>query len=296
MAPHYDLSLGVLQIGALISTLLYGVMNMQAYTYYTTDVQGCRRVRALATLVWFLETLHVVVSWIYLYSITVIHYGQPAYLTIIPWSLSSAVVIGGAVATVAQAFFTYRLWRLSHSVHLAIIGWTLALIHFAAIVTAGVTAMNSAHLGAFMDKYMWIALVAISDSLLLDVFNTIGLCYYLNAQQSGFDSPSPMLDKIIAWTLETSLITSVVCSVMLISCAAMPRGALWIAVDMFYAKIFSNSLFASLNAGRRFSLSLANQRPDFRQAVQQPRLVMFQDGSKVSVVSESKHSMNNSSA
>ncbi|EIN08889.1 hypothetical protein PUNSTDRAFT_134062 [Punctularia strigosozonata HHB-11173 SS5] len=48
---------------------------------------------------------------------------------------------------------------------------------------------------------------------------------------------------------------------MLILCAAMPQNVLWIAVDMFYAKICSNSLFASLNAARRYA-----QVPETRPA------------------------------
>jgi hypothetical protein len=52
-----------------------------------------------------LETLHAPLSWIYLYDVTVTHYGLWSGLAIIPWSLPVTVVVGGAVATVVQVIF-----------------------------------------------------------------------------------------------------------------------------------------------------------------------------------------------
>ncbi|EIN08890.1 hypothetical protein PUNSTDRAFT_67859 [Punctularia strigosozonata HHB-11173 SS5] len=201
MPSPIDFTLGALEIGTLISTLLYGVMNIQAYTYYTADIQGCSRIRAFATIVWILETLHAAISWAYMYSATVTYYGQPAHLTSVPWSLSATVVIGGTVATLVQAFFTYRLWRLSRSLYLAIVGWVLAMIHLGAILAVGILASEIKQLGVFAERYLWVALLAIADSLVLDIFNTVGLCYYLNKQQTMFTRMSLLLDKIAAWTI-----------------------------------------------------------------------------------------------
>jgi hypothetical protein len=52
MNPQLDLTVGAVEIGTLLSAVLYGVMNMQAYTYYTTDTRSSPFVRVVATLVW----------------------------------------------------------------------------------------------------------------------------------------------------------------------------------------------------------------------------------------------------
>ncbi|EIN05303.1 hypothetical protein PUNSTDRAFT_137986 [Punctularia strigosozonata HHB-11173 SS5] len=160
MFTQYHLSLGGLQIGAWVATLLYGVMCVQAYTYYTSDSDACgsRHVRTLTACIWFLDTLHTVISCVYIYDLTVTHYGEPNYLTSVPWSLPVGALLGAIVATSAKAFFTWRLWKLSRSTYLACCGWALA------------PGSPRRHGRDGRDGH---------------AFSAAGLCYYLNAPKNA---------------------------------------------------------------------------------------------------------------
>ena len=59
MLSELDLSLGAVEIGILISTLLFGVVTLQCYSYATSSraQSDTIRIRLLVALVW----------WVYVY-------------------------------------------------------------------------------------------------------------------------------------------------------------------------------------------------------------------------------------
>jgi len=84
--------------------------------------------------------------------------------------------------------------------------------------------------------------------LSVDLINTTSLCILLRSEKTGTERTDTVLNKLVVWTIETGVITSLAAVLMLIFCLVLPNTTIWVAISIFYSKLYSNSLMASLNA------------------------------------------------
>jgi hypothetical protein len=55
-----------------------------------------------------METLHVVLTWMYLYDLTVDGYGKPAILGSMPWPLGTSLYVSSIVGASIQVRMSFR--------------------------------------------------------------------------------------------------------------------------------------------------------------------------------------------
>lgn len=239
-------SLSGLVVSTLISTFLYAVTCCQIYVYYKSNFKDPARTRGLVMLVVLFETAHTFCFWIYLYRVTVLNYGDLSILTKRDWSLSLSVVFHGIISALVQAYYAYRIWVLSRWHYISIISWGGSVLEI--LGSIGITtALQKFGPIEFTAHWKWIAIATIGLDVFIDTVNTVALSLFLYTHRTGFKQTDQLIVRLIAWTIETGLLTSVVATVMLIACIALPNSELYIALSAFYPKLYSNSLFASLN-------------------------------------------------
>jgi hypothetical protein len=245
---HLGLTLGANEIGTLISSVFLGITTVQMYIYYKNDFRDPLWIRLLVSLIWVLETTHTVFIWIYLYSLTVTNYGNPAALVTSPWTLSMSSVFDGLIGGAVQAYFAHRIYILSGHLLLPIISWLGSALQVALTLSIAIIGSRMT-LREFASRFEWIVTTSLVAIMVVDILNTGGLCYFLFVERSKNRVKRTRLavDKLILWTIETGLVTSVAAVVMLILFLGKPGTALWISITLFYAKLYSNCLLASLN-------------------------------------------------
>jgi hypothetical protein len=87
-------------------------------------------------------------TWVYFYGITVSQFGDMEAIASVPWMLNAAFVMHTSVSAIVQvythssrivthsfcaslqAFFSYRVWKLSDNVWFAIPPWVVASVRF----------------------------------------------------------------------------------------------------------------------------------------------------------------------
>jgi len=81
-----------------------------------------------------------------------------------------------------------------------------------------------------------------------DLLIAATLCTILNFSRTGFQKSNAMINKLIIFTVNTGLITSLCALASLISILAAPKT--WIYVTFYYClgRLYTNSLLATLNA------------------------------------------------
>jgi len=230
---------------------------VQLYIYYKNDFKDRLWIRCLVTGIWVLECTHTVFIWIYLYDLTVTNYGNPAALAKSPWTLSMSSVFDGLIGGAVQAYFAHRIYILSGSPLLPIISWLGSALQVALTLAIAIIGSRMT-LKEFADGYTWIITSVLAVVMVVDILNTGGLLYFLVIERSRnrVKRTRIAVDKLILWTIETGLVTSVTAILMLALFLGKPGTALWISFTLFYAKLYSNCLLASLNG--RISLR-ANQ-------------------------------------
>ncbi|EIN09210.1 hypothetical protein PUNSTDRAFT_68119 [Punctularia strigosozonata HHB-11173 SS5] len=245
MAPSLlDTSVGALEIGILISTVLFGVMTMQTYIYVASEHFKRDKVyiKILVGFVWLTETLHTALSWSYLYGATITEFGQVLKLFLVPWDLATCVFLSGVVGCAVQSFFAWRIRVVSSQIVIALPGWILSVFRLALAIALTVTSMRVGLLPEFVQQYRWLMNLAIANTMALDAYNAMSLILLLRRRRSRFRNTRLVLDKLILWTVETGAVTSVASILMLACTVSMPNNAIWLGILLFYAKLYSNSL------------------------------------------------------
>ncbi|PPQ82902.1 hypothetical protein CVT26_007539 [Gymnopilus dilepis] len=234
--PSLDDTLGAVLVGALISTTLFGVVLMQAYTYYTQFPNDKTTFKTLN----FSRVCELGQSSFicyYMHTVLVSKYGNPAAVVDLPTPLSVAVAFNGVIEPLVQGFFAYRVFVVTKRIWIPGACLGLSTLRGALIFTAAAVALRSQTLIEFKTRYNWLVTTLLCLGTALDLVVALTLMYHRTPSQR----------KVVYLTLPSGVLTAVTEVVMLISFFALGHTYVWVAIYSFLSKIFSISFLASLN-------------------------------------------------
>ncbi|KAJ6473898.1 hypothetical protein C8R45DRAFT_1012060 [Mycena sanguinolenta] len=249
--PPLDSTLGAIEIGGVVSTVLFGIVTLQAYYYFSNYQEDSVFLKSLVAAVWFCELGHTISIWHTLYAVTVTFYGQLQHLETPPRSLEMAVFFSACILVMVQSFFANRIRVLSKKWLIPVICWALAVSK--GTTTMGIVAVEWVHpdVESIHVRLKWLMPLALSFGMMGDTVITASMCYCLwQVRHSTFTRTKRMVDILLIWTVETGLATCVISTVFFI--LFMTRNDMtWFALFLVQAKSYSNSLLASLNGRHR---------------------------------------------
>ncbi|KAJ7055003.1 hypothetical protein C8F01DRAFT_1160651 [Mycena amicta] len=242
-------TLGALLIGTLCGAILYGVTTMQAYIYFTRFPDDHWMIKSTVCFIWMAESAHVGAVSHTLYTLLVLDYGHPErLLERPPRSIIGYIFLTVSIAVCVQIFFAYRIYILSKSRIIPFITYTLSFVRFVLGTSLFAVGLSVKSVTEFGTKWQWLGITMWSLSAAEDVTITATLVYLLWRQKGGVKTTNAFLDKIIKWSIETGLLTCSFSLITVILFHKMPDNFIWIAFSTLEARMFSNSLFASLNS------------------------------------------------
>ncbi|THU98241.1 hypothetical protein K435DRAFT_777609 [Dendrothele bispora CBS 962.96] len=251
-------TLGLLELGTLFSTVLYGTVLVQAYNYYHAQFKGDSTIiKYLVGLVCVLESLHTAVLWIYLYSRTVDNFGNRAALNEVHWALAVSVPISTLIVLFVESFFAYRIFILSRSPYFSVLA-VLGLLVRLGLGAAFAGTSIGFKINTYLEEFKWLVTSALAVGAVVDVAITVALCIVLRSNTTVQPRTKQIIDKLVLWTIETGLLTSI-CAIIEVILMQTKDNLLWAFFFFMSAKFYSNSLLASLNG--RVLLQLIQQDP-----------------------------------
>jgi len=260
------LVLGVMEIGVFFSLVMFGVVALQGYVYF----HNCRSDRAglklLVGSVLFLELCHSVASCHAVYYFTVVLAGVPELEKAAnSYSLSLTPVFETIITALVQGFFAYRIRLLSGRLHISVVCWGLCFLRFIGGMVMAAEAFvdipREPDYFQLQDHYGWLITSALNVGVVVDILISASLCFYIRQLYTPYNLPKSeeLIHRLIAWTIQTGLITSITSVAVVITFQTMKHNFVWLALYTFLAKLYSNSLLVSLNA-----------RPQYREIVRAP--------------------------
>ncbi|KAF8179545.1 hypothetical protein K438DRAFT_1725811, partial [Mycena galopus ATCC 62051] len=243
-------TIGAYQIGVLISYALLGMTTTQAYIYYSRFPKDPKILKFLVALVWSCEIAHAACIAHTLYTYTVQDYGKPELLNRIPASFVTSIFFTGLVSACVQGFFAYRIYVLSGRWYFLCILWVLSGLRCACAMVIFVAGLRHPESIINLEaEWGWAITTAWGVSVATDLAITGTLVLLLTRQRTnGQKKTVAVVDKIITWTIETGLLTSGCGIIILICFQLMKDNLIWAAAFVISARLFSNSLLASLNS------------------------------------------------
>jgi len=108
-----DNSIGAMMIGVIVSAVLHGVTLLQAFYYFQRYKKDSWLLKGLVLVLVTFDATHLcmITHTVYHYAITGFH--EDALLKRIIWSVVLEALFTGLNGAFVQAFYTYRVWRLS---------------------------------------------------------------------------------------------------------------------------------------------------------------------------------------
>ncbi|KLO19726.1 hypothetical protein SCHPADRAFT_992664 [Schizopora paradoxa] len=247
-----DESIGALFIGCLVTTTLFGVTCTQTSSYLRNHGLDSGPLVGTVVLLMVLDTLHTVLISKMLYAFVVTNFGIAADLTIIPWTLSSSLVVHIVSDSVVRIFFIRRVWLLSKQ-NTSVVGILSALnastIGFILFVTIKSFELKSIRL---LYTIHWEICTGLALVMATDLCIAASLCGYLYHSPTGGDKgTNSIINSICLYTINTGLLTTMCSLGCLLAYILSPNTLIFVAFYLPLSKFYVNAFLASLNARQR---------------------------------------------
>ncbi|KAK7061969.1 Saposin B-type domain-containing protein [Favolaschia claudopus] len=281
--PAFDGTLGIVQIGLVVATWLFGVETLQTFNYFQIFEKDGKLMKGLVPLDSrsglihtylvlpdnrLLELGSTIACWHSMYSITVTFYGRPQHILSPPISLIFAIPLNVFIAVLVQTFFAYRVKVLSGRSHILILTCIVNAARLGFNLHLFGTLLENPVFSLLTTKFSWEITVVSTFPLAVDMLIAASLLYSLwTRRTTQFKHTNRVVDTLIMWTVETTLLTTTSGAMQLIlflarrhdcksslelSCLfAYDVAVSWLFFFLLQGRLFSNSLMASLNGRAR---------------------------------------------
>ncbi|KAH7918075.1 hypothetical protein BV22DRAFT_1041994 [Leucogyrophana mollusca] len=251
--PNPNASVGALEVGSLVMTYFFGIVTVQTYHYYCRYTADSLWMKCFVASIWLVEAAHSISVAYSMYETSVTQFGQKSAESLNPFPAGFAlsILFSGFLGPLVQAFFAHRVHVFSKQIYIPILCWTLSALRLLGSIVGAGYALKTTSLQEFGDTFSWLITVLLVMGAVNDTIIAGSLCYYLRRERAfALGRTAKLLDQLIAYTIETGVITSLTAVTIFICFKTMPNNLSWFGMYLFFGEVFANVLLASLNARR----------------------------------------------
>ncbi|KAJ7130789.1 hypothetical protein C8R43DRAFT_1025004 [Mycena crocata] len=246
---NFNATIGPEEVGVIVGAWMFGMFTLQAFNYFSYFPNDRRSLKIMVGALWILELVHVILSCVGLYDTTVTHFGEGENVLFIHKAIGLSLIISALVGPGVQIFFADRVRILSGRLLIPVVCWILSVVRAISLVAVCAATLVTPFIPAFKAKWDWLVLASIGVSTTVDVVIATSLCVLLwqRRSRSSVKSTQETIDSLLAWTINTGVLTSAASIMMLIFFVTMANFA-WLTMLLVIPRLFANSLLASLNS------------------------------------------------
>ncbi|KAF7311791.1 hypothetical protein MIND_00189600 [Mycena indigotica] len=266
--PDVTALFGPLLLGALLNTLLYGVMAVQAFIYFNRYQKDRTWFKYLVSYLVLVETVNLVCIVGLVYEPLIVRYGRMEALITSPIMLRPDAVLTVLISAPTQLFVAWRLQVITHSYLLSGAIAILAVVAFGGGVAVSTVVSLHPDFASFPTFKPEVITWLVSSSA-CDVLLTASLVVSLWTRKSKVASTDSYVNKIIRCayrsrlrdvlatyrrpravvvTVQTGLITAAAASLDMLLYVLIPNTSYNFILDFPLSKLYTNSLLSTLNA------------------------------------------------
>ncbi|KAG7447213.1 uncharacterized protein BT62DRAFT_1004792 [Guyanagaster necrorhizus] len=242
---------GPLILGYMWGYGLFGILTVQMYIYYIHfNHKDTWKTRLYVWLIFLLEVIFTIFSTIAAWNLYADGWGDVDMLSYIDWSWEPLPALNGTISSMVQTFYVWRIYNLTKNIWICIFIEIVAVVQcvFAyyfgiAVSVEGLGVSKLIELTPMVST--WLAGSAACDVLITSV---IVYVLWQASSRSTFSQTTNAVTKIIRFTVETGLLTSVAAVVELVLWLIQPRYYVHFIGFLVLGKLYSNALVATLNS------------------------------------------------
>ncbi|OCB90582.1 hypothetical protein A7U60_g2199 [Sanghuangporus baumii] len=263
LGTSLDDTVGSLYFAAMFSMGLWGAGTVQLYIYYNNYPKDALWLKTYVFTVWFLDTLHQALLIGMSHGYLILGFGNFNILLTLDPLLVCALFVGGVVCVMVQAIFVMRIWKLSErNIFLVIFVASLVVAQFGATCLYFVKAVQA---DTFKDLMGAMTITRIVNSVTAAADSTIALSLVilLHRTRSGFRRSETTINRLILFTINTGLVTSICAILGLVLGCVLFDTLLFMFFYLSIARLYANSFLAALNSRNSLRRSLIKASSSF---------------------------------
>lgn len=241
-------SLGVAFIGLLISTTLYGLTILQTWVYFWN--YGKRDPKALKLFIIFItvtDTINIILAAYTIYWYLVLNFGDVESLDYVLWVLSAQTAISAVALASLHIFYARRVYIVSQSIICPILIVVLVAFSFSFGMLSVAKEFAIKRFSRF-NTVRWIPCVGLGGVAVTELLIAASMCWSLYRKRTGFGRSDSIVMTLIAYTINTGLLTSLLGTAAIISLLVSPSSMIWLAFCWVMTECSTNSMLALLNS------------------------------------------------
>lgn len=251
--------MGPVVLSALVNACLFGGFVVQTYVYYAHFPNDNRAVKLTVAAILAAQIAHVICVSATLWNFAVSGYGNPLTMLVFPLGADAVILFTAITGALVESSFAFRLWKLSKTLFLPLLSLVLCLAAQSIALAMTVKAFLMTNLVKFAHDQNTLITLSLTSRLVCELTLTLSMAWYLRKQRSStFSRTTAMIDRLVLWTLETGLMTSLVVAFVMSFFLTMKQNYIWVGIYANIASVNANSFLASLN-GRLILQSGANE-------------------------------------
>ncbi|PPR00626.1 hypothetical protein CVT24_005487 [Panaeolus cyanescens] len=219
---------GPMLIGVFLAMILYGVLILQVLYLFVV------------------EMIHSGFAMAIMYQPLIIHFGEEQAITRFPAALAAEPILGVAVSTPIQLFIAYRIYRLQKSIWIALLVTILAILSCCGGVWTTIRVLSYRVFAKKPETHPPVMLWLIGSAT-ADILITASLSYSLWVRRTGIRATDAIITRIIIYTIQTGLITSIAAILVVVLLIALPNLTVNFIFDVTLVKLYAITLLSSLN-------------------------------------------------
>ncbi|KAL6299838.1 hypothetical protein BKA93DRAFT_571695 [Sparassis latifolia] len=237
---------GALLMGTFIASVAFGITLMQTYVYFAAFPNDPRLIHATVWVLLIFDTGHITLAWHMMYHWLILNFNNPDALGIVVWSLNITVILTGLITLIVQGFYARRVFILSdRNWFLTITIIILAIVRLVVGIVNAVKFFELKYIDLFPKVCGPIVGLSLGAGTAADVLITASLVYLLRGHKTGFNSTDTVVDRIVFYTVNTGLLTSVVGVVVIITFVSIPHDMIYFSIYLTLSKLYINALLAT---------------------------------------------------
>jgi len=251
----FDTTVGVLLLGIMFNTFLYGLVTYQFLVYRNTKFNDPLWIKCIVGILFTVDTVHSMVAVYSAWETCVTNYANPSSLAVISWTIPFTAVATSVAAIFTQFFLGHRVFKLTKSIVIVGVIGIFSFLGFVFGVYAGVRSgiikevANFAPLTPFV--ICWLGFQTAADLLITGV-----LSYVLARSRTGFRKTDTVINRLIRGAIQTGLFASLFALADLFSFVLHRNTNLYAMFAYPIGRIYTNTLLDTLNS--RLELMNAN--------------------------------------
>ncbi|KZV67330.1 hypothetical protein PENSPDRAFT_755014 [Peniophora sp. CONT] len=253
---HHDLAAEITLQGTMepflilsvLSMILYGVLLMQIFNYYSSYQDDLKALRVAVAVILVLETLQQALIlhslWYYL-----VHLGAEDITagTAVNWSFVGRLVPTELGTLIVEFLFVARIWILGDRKKPYLLLFVPAVVAFGFGIALIVHFFQRPAFGDAPSS-RWFIIAWAATRTLADLSIAATKCWKLNRSRRDLSAEiQSVLWSIFSFALTTGILTSVFALLIIITYLVLPFDFVYAGIYTIYGKIYANSLLASLN-------------------------------------------------